>query len=538
MYKILIIDDESLARIGLQTMLTTIYDSNVEIVGAAQNGKEAISIIHTAQPDIIITDIKMPVMDGLELAKYVDEHFPQKPLFIFLTSYEDFNYARKALKYHAFDYLIKMEFNRDILKDILDRAFRELDKKRNPSIDETVLPPNVFINRFYYFLLNGGYHSTEQILELAESFGQDLTADSFITVSLKVQYPNNSEPASNQQYRLYFSILNSVKMALEMHFKCYITAYSHQLMGVILMLTEEKNAPALWKSALLDASLLCRQYFNVRLYSGIGKKVKTPMGITHSFATAQQALIQANDKNTIIMPACFEASQDVPPNKDINITDINKTLIHAIEQDDIPLFHTTIEILMSNINTLGIEHSINLISCVIHLIINCLENGEKILQEAFGDKELNYPMLYSLKTRDALYNYLKCVEKCVTDTIANRINNPKYKIVLDAKKYIQNHIYDKHTLNDVAKAIGVSPNYLSALFKIYSQLGFTNYVTKLKIKTAQTLLAKGHLKIYQISEQLGFDNPQYFSKVFKKYTGYSPSETVYSGDGADINYGA
>ncbi len=536
MYKILIIDDESLARIGLQTMLTTIYGSTVEIVGAAQNGKEALSIIHTAHPDIVITDIKMPVMDGLELAKYVDEHFLQKPLFLFLTSYEDFNYAREALKYHAFDYLIKMEFNRDILKEILDRAFRELDKKMNYSIDETVLPTNVFINRFYYFLLNGGYHSNEQILELAESFGQDLIADSFITVSLQVEYPNNSEPASNQQYRLYFSILNSVKMALEMHFKCYITAYSHQLMGIILLLTEAENDPVLWKSALLDASLLCRQYFNVQLYSGIGKKAKTPMDIAHSFATAQQALLQTNDKNTIILSDRFKPSQTVTSvNRDINITDINKTLIHAIEQDNIQLFHTTIEILISNINTLGIEYSINLISCVIHLIINCLENGEKILQEAFGDQELNYPMLYSLKTRDALYNYLKRVEYCVTDTITNRINDPKYKIVLDAKKYIQNHIYDKHTLNDVAKAIGISPNYLSALFKVYNQLGFTNYVTRLKVKTAQALLSKGHLKIYQISEQLGFDNPQYFSKVFKKYTGYSPSEIVYSGNEANFN---
>ncbi len=531
MYKILIVDDESLARIGLQTMLTTIYGSNIEIVGAAQNGKEALSIIQSARPDIVLTDIKMPVMDGLELARYVYEHIIQKPLFLFLTSYEDFNYAREALKYHAFDYLMKMEFNRDILKEILNRAFREVDKKMNTSIDETVLPPNVFINRFYYFLLNGGYHSDEQIFELAESFGQDLKADSFITVSLQVQYSDNSESVSNQQYHLYFSILNSVKMVLEMHFKCYITAYSHQLMGIILLLTENENDPSLWKSALLDASLLCRQYFNVQLYSGIGKKVKSPMGISPSFATAQQALKQTTDKNLIVLSTCFESSQAAPPGKsDINITDINKTLIHSIERDDIPLFHRTIEILISSINSSGIEHSINLISCVLHLIINCLENGERILQEAFEDQELNYPMLYSLKTRDALNNYLKRLEKCITDTMTNRINDPKYKIVLDAKKYIQNHIYDKLTLNDVAKAIGVSQNYLSALFKIYNQLGFTNYVTKLKVKSAQTLLAKEHLKVYQISEQLGFDNPQYFSKVFKKYTGYSPSEIIYSGD--------
>ncbi|MGB8455085.1 MAG: helix-turn-helix transcriptional regulator [Anaerocolumna sp.] len=439
--------------------------------------------------------------------------------------------------YHAFDYLIKMEFSRDILKDILDRAFLELDKNLKTSIDETVLPPNVFINRFYYFLLNGGYHSNEQILELAESFGQDLIADSFITVSLQIQYPNNSKPASNQQYRLYFSILNCVKMSLEMHFKCYITACSHQLMGIIILLTKDENDPALWKSALLDAALLCRQYFNVKINSGIGKKVRTPLDIAHSFAAAQQALMQTNDINTIIMSNCFETSQAaIPVNRDINITGINKTLIHAIEQDDISLFHTTIEILLSNLNTSGIEQSINLISCVLHLIINCLENGEKILQEAFAfeDQELNYTILYSLKTSDALSNYLKRVDICITDTIANRINDPKYKIVLDAKKYIQNHIYDKHTLNDVAKAIGISPNYLSALFKSYNQLGFTNYVTRLKIKTAQALLAKEHLKIYQISEKLGFDNPQYFSKVFKKYTGYSPSEIAYSCDAADI----
>ena len=94
----------------------------------------------------------------------------------------------------------------------------------------------------------------------------------------------------------------------------------------------------------------------------------------------------------------------------------------------------------------------------------------------------------------------------------------------DAKAYIQEHIYNKLSLSEVASAIGISQNYLSSLFKLYNDLGFSDYGASLKIKMAQKLLATEHLKIYQVIEKLGFDNPQYFSKVYKKYTGYSPSE--------------
>lgn len=526
MYKILIADDESLARVGLQTMILAIRN-DVEVVGLAQDGKEALQIIHMQKPDLVISDIKMPIMDGLELARQVEASLEHKPLFIFLTSYEDFSFARTAIKYRAFDYLIKMEFNRDTLLEVLHRAFQEIDRQKSiSSVKEEMHLSNIFISRFYYTIFNGGFISEEQIIELAQTYEQNICASSYIAVSMKIQYTPNKETA----HTLYSSILNSVKMALEMHVRCNITPYNYQTLGILILLNEADNEKELCDAALSNAATLCYQYFNIRLLCGVGRKVFQLLDVSKSFSSAQHIAAQASEENPILYSS---EKYEVLKNSSADHTEISNTvlvekkLMRALEHCDTTLFEEIISQTSKIISGSQPEYSINLISSIIHLIINCLEGGEKILAEAFRSAPLNYQSLYSLKKKEDLHSYLKQVGQSVTDVMYLQKNDPKYRLVTDAKNYIKKHIDDKLSLNDVASAINISPNYLSTLFKLYGSTGFSDYVARRKIEKAQALLKKEHLKIYQVSEMLGFDNPQYFSKVYKKYTGYSPSEAAF-----------
>ena len=127
MYKLLIVDDEPLVQIGVSSMLD--WNSyNITICGTASNGEIALHMIEEDMPDLVICDIKMPVMDGLQLLKYCRETYGELPVFLILTSYEEFQLAKEALKYGVLDYLVKLELDRDSLSTAVQKALDFLNK--------------------------------------------------------------------------------------------------------------------------------------------------------------------------------------------------------------------------------------------------------------------------------------------------------------------------------------------------------------------------------------------------------------------------
>ena len=121
MIKLLIADDEPLVQIGIRSMLKW-EEFGIEICGVASNGQAALEMIRTHSPQIVITDIKMPIMNGLTLAKTCREEFGSIPLFIILTSYEEFPLIKEALSYQAIDYLIKLELDEQTLAGSIHKA--------------------------------------------------------------------------------------------------------------------------------------------------------------------------------------------------------------------------------------------------------------------------------------------------------------------------------------------------------------------------------------------------------------------------------
>ena len=129
MIKLLIVDDEPLVQIGIKSMVNW-ADLGIEVCGASMNGEAALKLIEEYSPEIVITDIKMPKMNGLELAKACRETYGQIPLFIFLTSYEEFQLIKQAMNYQAVDYLIKLELTPDSLTASVRRALERLEEYR------------------------------------------------------------------------------------------------------------------------------------------------------------------------------------------------------------------------------------------------------------------------------------------------------------------------------------------------------------------------------------------------------------------------
>lgn len=135
MIRVLLVDDEPLVLIGMQSMLNW-SEQGCELVGTARNGAEALEKIGTLHPDIVISDIRMPVMDGLQLAEKSHEVYGSLPVFIVLTSYEEFDYVRRCMGFGAVDYLVKIDLTTDTLCSALTRAKEAIEKEnavRTPS---------------------------------------------------------------------------------------------------------------------------------------------------------------------------------------------------------------------------------------------------------------------------------------------------------------------------------------------------------------------------------------------------------------------
>ena len=133
MIKILIVEDEPLVQVGIQSMLTNIA-LEITICGIANDGLQALELIEKFSPDLVISDIKMPRMNGLELLRESRDRFGELPVFIILTSYEDFHYLKEAMKYQVIDYLIKLELNKDNFTSAIQKALTTILKVKDTSI--------------------------------------------------------------------------------------------------------------------------------------------------------------------------------------------------------------------------------------------------------------------------------------------------------------------------------------------------------------------------------------------------------------------
>ena len=134
--------------------------------------------------------------------------------------------------------------------------------------------------------------------------------------------------------------------------------------------------------------------------------------------------------------------------------------------------------------------------------------------------------MHQLTTVPQILDWIRTLRDGLCEVFLSYTQDNKNLIVVNVKKYINEHVNEKLTLNKVAEEFHISPNYLSILFSKYNDTGFTDYINQRKIDEAKKMLAEGSLKIYEISNILGFESAFYFSRVFKKSTGYSPRDYI------------
>ena len=493
MIKVLIADDEPLVQAGIKSMINW-SDLDMSIVGTASNGSIAYNMIDELHPDIIITDIKMPVMSGLELAKKCHEEKRDLPIFIFLTSFEDFQFVKEAMTYRVNDYLIKLELTPEALTESLNLAvsrLQEIQKKYNTversAVDSLFLMKDQFFTRLLLNLFESNVQFEAQRDNLRINFDYDAFAVGYLTINSDKMDTMDYEKSLN----LYTSSMQVVTELISKYVPCHVIAKAVNCLNIIFFLKgmEPESYKSIIENALNHVSVMLYNYYNVNISVAIGSKTFT----------------------NVFNLSLFKE-------------DIRKAYIEYDKEALRDIFNSIIELF--NGQTPHFIQALDAASSVLYMSLSLLNNGEQVVTSIFSDNPNGYRSLYELTTVEQIMQWLEVLRDGLCETLESQNKSHKNHIVENVKKYVKEHINEKLSLNAVSEIFNISPNYLSVLFSKFNDVGFTDYINQCKIEVAERMLMEGDYKIYEISDKLGFESAFYFSRVFKKVTGVSPRNYV------------
>lgn len=528
MYKLLIVDDEPLVQVGIKSMLDW-ASLGIEIIGTAANGEAALKIIENQMPDIVITDIKMPILSGLELVRICRERFGSLPAFLILTSYEDFAMAKQAIAYQVTDYLVKLELNAEMLSESIHRAIQLVNETKTPSEQEPAFSSaEILQERFFIRLVNNLFEDEEEFLlqkdELSVSFSEHGNLAGFFLIDT----PAEATMDSKQLLNLYSAALQMFIQLIAKYVACYVTPLDARHFLIVFPLAQVDDTG--WKQEILHAldstCAMLKNYYNATIHAGLGHPVKDPFELSASFYAAKQALTEATDETPFLF---YDELKDTASSKNVFNLAIFKDDIRAayeeMNQEKLRGIFSSITELFSQHSSHGLQ-AMDAAGSILYLTISLLSNGEQLVSDIFADEPAGYRVLYQLGTTEQIIGWMHTLCDGLCDYFVSEKDDYKNRVVTNVKAYINENLHQKLTLNEVAAAFGISPTYLSTLFGKYSDLGFVTYVNHAKITAAKEMLRESNDKVYEIAERLGFESAYYFSKVFKKIEGCSPREYV------------
>lgn len=485
----MLVDDEEEVIQGIRQIIPW-KEYDIEITHVAHNGRHALDIILSQPIDLIIADIRMPKMNGLDLLKHINEQkIPVKS--ILLSGYSDFEYAQQALAYGASYYLLKPCRPKEILKTVLN-VLKTVDKTREKQSTNLL-----------QLLLNNADH------DIRHEVCQTYDAHPFIgqKTVLLLTYTHKSQPIMEDDLIL-FSLINMAKEILADKFTYELIRYQNQL--VLMCVTDDNSSIELFYNAFKKA---CSVYLNINLYMGISD---TFMDITtlpqyyHQALNALKYALLTEDISSAYYEETTREEQNYP-------YDLHNAFIESLFKDTLQesqsLFNRYFICLTTD------EGNIN--NTVIH--ITALFNNVYSLAHT---KNLDLQPLHQIAFRSTTLKALSQEINNLIKDIYYRIHHSKSSnlVIIRCLEYIKEHYASEITLETLSDYVYVSSGYLSQLFKQELGINFIDYLHKTRIQQACYLLKDPTLKTYYIAEKVGYINHKYFATKFKKYMNMTPTQ--------------
>lgn len=531
MIKVFLVEDESVIRDGLRENFPW-EEYGFKLIGEAGDGEMALPLIRKTVPDVLITDIKMPFMDGLSLSKIVKAEFPKLHI-IMISGYDDFDYARQAISVGAEQYLLK-PITKLTLKKALLELKEKLDQEEGQNDYQTQYANDIreyeqFARRHFFEKIFAGKMEVKDIYDEAAKLSLNLTASSYNILFFtfkpknKVAEFEETELFLRKQDELLHYFLRYPHFIL---FSWNVNSYG------VLIKAEEGRMNELVESAVENITRIC---------SPVEKNVIWHLAVSNPV------------ERLSMLPECFQqanhlfAYRFIKPGQHVFDTDLLEGNEAAGEEERI------VNVDPSQVDperikdflSLGDEGEIDtfvenylfsirdaleskmfrnyVILNIRFAVIAFLEKME--INEAEYKDKMNLTIADMDMKKEEVKEYFTQMIRTAISIRDRESDNASVNILRTAQEYIDAHYMEESlSLNDVANRVGVSTNYLSSIFSRNTQKTFVEYITSKRMEKAKKLLKTTDISSGEISVMVGYKDPHYFSFVFKKTQGMSPRE--------------
>ncbi len=535
-YSMMLVDDEEEVR---QAIIRRVDWESIgfQVVDFAENGEEALEKAEHICPDVVMTDIQMPFMDGLTFCRKLKERISGTKIVIF-SGYDEFEYAKEAIKLEAEEYILKpidaAELQEVFLR-IKERLDEEMDRKRNVERLEKYYLESVPLlkEQFMMGLLEGRLSEAQKIKEFELSYGMQLEAPYYTVAVFRVDTDVQGQIHPLDANLLIVSVKQMVEEQLEKEFSCRSINY----LGTIIIVAMLERAAEL-TAFIQAADRICKlvnRVLHVDVTAGIGHLCNRLTGLHPSYEEAQAAV----DYRILLEPNQAIFIQDIEPKSEERFLIGEQELQKIIKEIKVG----TTESLEQNIRNLT-EHLKNasislpqLQNAFTEMTVEIMRLARVYEVDVEQIEGLNidfYTKIKQFNSLDMLGDWLLSICTQLRGQIRRERTDAAKQLIDKAKQYIAENYSDSElSVEKLCSHLGLSATYFSTLFKRETGESFVVWLTHVRMEQALRLLNTTEEKAYVISELVGYTEPNYFSYVFKKQYGVSPSK--YRANQAGLN---
>lgn len=526
MLKVFLVEDESIVREGLKNNIPW-HEYGYQFTGEASDGEMALPMIRKIRPDVLITDIKMPFMDGLALSRIVTQEIPDIKIVI-ISGYDEFEYAQQAIRVGVEQYLLKPITKNTLRKVLLEVREKIESEQEQRSYLETfqneMKEYENYARRSFLEKVFSGVFSVQQIYEEAAKISLDLDGPCYNLALLNLQVKRQNPEYAMQEPEG----VGEVREALFRYFlrfpKYLIFQWNISLYGVLIK-GEADQMEELKEQCIYNIEKICsQQVFSLEWCVAVGEPVerlsllpecyaKVNHILAHRFFNPQRHILTEKDAEELLPGKDLKSFASVDSAK-VN-PDIIEGFLREGKQEEIKDF--------VNGYLAGVKDALESRLFRDYLLLNVRFTTVNYMEMIGVNQQDFLPEDDDQKVREASGSggnidayMLELLERALA--LRDRENENQGKHVLKkGLKYIEeNFSGESFSLNSVAGAIGVSSNYFSSIFSQEMQITFIEYVTKKRMEKAKKLLSQTQLHSSEIAGEVGYKDPHYFSFVFKK----------------------
>lgn len=535
MYKVILVDDEEEVRNGILKKIDW-KEYGFEIAGQAENGKDALDLTEKVIPDVVITDIKMPFMDGIQLSEQIRKKFPSAKIII-LTGFDQFEYAQKAIKLDVSEYVLKPVSSKELISVLI--------KVKNKIDDEIAQRDNVQVLKEHYIksipilrekflasLIQNKLNKNE-IQTKARNFGINFEGENYLVSALCIDLNNNYHSEVNCESGLIddellnFAVFNIAEEIVNKYKLGIIFRYNEYI--IVISSSKEDNGEKLTSQTIAileEIKMYVEKYLKVAINAGVGDIYNNISDVSISYKNAISAL----DYRTVIgnnKPICISDVEPVQSNKAVFDELKEQSLVSALKVGTVKEIKAVLDSIFEefiNTKTTYKDYQIYLLE----ILTTILKVARALAINTNDIFDLNYNFvteMYCFKEIEDVKHWFTgtCIK--ISEYISKRRQDTCNSLINEAKDFIQNKYFESDmNIDKVCKHLHISPNYFSTIFKKETKLTFTNYLTQIRMEAAKELLRTTNLKTFEIADKIGYTEPNYFSYCFKKSFNISPSE--------------